>query len=53
MASPLHCNRIAVTVESRCRYDVTATPFGYYRKKTGRKAANGWVKRQKATLFPL
>ena len=50
---PLRCNRVAVTVKWHRDYTVTATPFGYYRKKTGRKAANGWVKRQKATLFPL
>ena len=33
IASPLQCNRVAVTVQSHCRYGVTATPFGYYRKK--------------------
>ena len=26
-------NRVAVTVKWRCDYSVTATPFGYYRKK--------------------
>ena len=27
IASPLHCNRVAVTVQSRRRYTVIASPF--------------------------
>ena len=33
IALPLRCNRVAVTVQSHCRYGVTATAFGYYRNK--------------------
>ena len=38
IALPLRCNRVAVTVQSHCRYSVTATPFGYYRKKNWQKS---------------
>ena len=46
IASPLRCNRVAVTVQSRRGYTVTAKLFG-------RQAADGVVKGRKATLFPL
>uniref|UniRef100_UPI00402A3993 hypothetical protein n=1 Tax=Prevotella sp. TaxID=59823 RepID=UPI00402A3993 len=46
IAVPLHCNRVAVTVQSRRDNAVTAKIFG-------RKLADGVAKRRKATLFPL
>ena len=38
IASPLHCNRVAVTVQSRRRFSVTATSFGYYGNKIWSKS---------------
>ena len=46
IASPLRCNRVAVTVQSRCRYGVTAMGFG-------KKAADGAAKGHLEAIFPL
>uniref|UniRef100_UPI0040268BEA hypothetical protein n=1 Tax=Prevotella sp. TaxID=59823 RepID=UPI0040268BEA len=46
IASPLRCNRVAVTVQRQRDCTVTARVFC-------QKAANGVTKGNKATLFPL
>ena len=68
IASPLRCNRVAVTVQSRCRYGAIAMPLRCNRdavtvqsqrhytviaKILGKNPAGGVVEGQKATLFLL
>ena len=68
LASPLRCNRVAVTVQSHRRYGVIASPLRCYRvavtvqsrrdcpvtaKLFGRKAIGGAAKGHLEAVFPL
>ena len=54
---PLRCNRVAVTVKWHRDYTVTATPFGYYRKKmwseSRRRCCRDPFFRSKSTRFQV
>ena len=52
IALPLRCNRVAVTVQSRRHYGVTATAFGYYRNKNGSKCRRRCCEEAEGYPFP-